>query len=184
MQFNIFVMVKRIWPIGITCQPCSFNLKYVIEEILSRWWCKQTLNSSSPTNTIRLQLFLDKLPWRENGKLDKKKLHNKGQSWLRQKRQKFLLEKKKPPLGAAELLSWPGRSHPKVCSPPWRTEVPSRAATVISILQTQTNWDGSLTIWLCWLLAAVRIHPEKLLAKATMSRVLKGPCTDSLIVAT
>ena len=60
-------------------------------EILSRWWCKQTLNSSPPTNTNMLKLFLGKLPWIENWKLDKKNPHNKGQSWLRQKRQKFLL---------------------------------------------------------------------------------------------
>ena len=91
---------------------------------------------------------------------------------------------KKPPLGAAELLSWPGGSHTKVRSPPQRSEVRNGGDIAISILQTQLNWDRGLTVWLCWLLTAVRIPLEKLSAKSQRPRILKGPHTNSLIAAT
>ena len=64
-------------------------------EISSRWWCRCTLNLPPPTNTSRLQLFLEMLPQRQKWKLDKTNPHHKEQSWLRQKKQKFLLERTK-----------------------------------------------------------------------------------------
>ena len=81
-------------------------------EISSRWQHRQTLNSSPPMNTTRLQLFLEKLPWIENWKLGKKKPHNKGQSWLRQKRQKFLLERKKATFGSSGVSQLARREPP------------------------------------------------------------------------
>ena len=82
---------------------------------------------------------------------------------------------KKPPLGEAELLSWPGGSHPKICRPPWRSEDQSSGYTAISILQTQPNWDRGLTVWLYWLLTAARIPLKMLSAKSRKDLGLKGP---------
>ena len=74
-----------------------------------------TLNLSPPINTTRLQLFLGKVPQIETWKLDKKNPRNKGQSWQEQKEAEIPSgENKKPASGAAEFLSWPGGSHPKV----------------------------------------------------------------------
>ena len=72
----------------------KWNAVTVETQILSRWQCRQTLNSPPLMSTTRLQLFLEKLPWRENWKPNKKNPHNKGQPWLRWKKKKFLLERK------------------------------------------------------------------------------------------
>ena len=48
--------------------------------MVSRWWCKQTLNSPPLMDATNLQLFLEQLPVKENWKLDKKNPYSKGQS--------------------------------------------------------------------------------------------------------
>ena len=51
-------------------QQLFLHIKVNIPEISSRWRHRQTLNSPPPMNTTRLQLFLEKLPWRENWKVN------------------------------------------------------------------------------------------------------------------
>ena len=91
--------------------PVSCSSKTNTGEISSRWWCRQILNSPSPTNTTRLQLFLEKLPWREKWKLNKNNPHNKEQSWLKLKRQKYLLERKRS-TSARSRATQPARQEP------------------------------------------------------------------------
>ena len=74
-------------------------------DISSRWQHRKTLKSSPRMNTTMLQLFLEELLWIESWKLDKKNPHDKGQSWLRWKRQKFLLERKKTHLQEKQSFS-------------------------------------------------------------------------------
>ena len=72
------------------------KLRYFPQGLLARWQHKRTLNSPPPMDTTNLQLPLEKLPLRENQKLDKKNFHNKGQCWMGWKRQNSFLERKKP----------------------------------------------------------------------------------------
>ena len=74
---------------------------------VSRWWHRRTLNSPPPMNTMNLQLLLQQLPLRENGKLDKKNPHNKWQTEVEEAKVPFWREKK-PPLQAVVLHSQPG----------------------------------------------------------------------------
>ena len=127
---------------------------------VSRGQCRRTLNSPPPVDTTNLQLLLEQLPLRENWKLDQKNPHNKGQCWLRWKRQKLLPERGKPP-SSFNALQLAG-SNLKVWSLPWRSRWSEwECFTTISSFWTQHNWSKCHNNWLYWLLTTVKNTPRK-----------------------
>ena len=105
----------------------------------SRWHCEQMLNSPPPMNTTRCNNFgknhpglktenwIKRIPPTRDSPDEGRRSSNSGQRG------------KEPPLGAVELLSWPGGIRPKVRALPGGVRSGAGADTAISILQTQPN---------------------------------------------
>ena len=114
-----------------------------------------SLGHNKFTTTLGTTRKLDKKREREHWKLDKKNPHNKGQCWLRWKRQKFHSGEKKNPLWwAMTIHNWPGAILRYKALPEGVGNLNGEGLTVISSFWTHN-------IWLCQLLTTMGNTPRK-----------------------